>query len=112
VLQLFGGLAPFEGGVDCDFSETAGPALDEGDAATLNGGLAEVGIAIVNEHRESWPAMLKPHDVAFIRQPVKGKFHHASFVLDNWGDVLKAASLSSSLSTAKWRAKSSDAYSV
>jgi len=25
----------------------------------------------------------KPHNVAFIRQPVKGKFHHASFVLDN-----------------------------
>ena len=35
----------------------------------------------------------KPHDVAFIRQPVKGKFHHASFVLDNWGDVLKAADI-------------------
>lgn len=35
----------------------------------------------------------KPHDVAFIRQPVKGKFHHASFVLDNWGDVLRAADI-------------------
>jgi len=35
----------------------------------------------------------KPHDVAFIRQPVKGKFHHASFVLDNWGEVLKAADI-------------------
>ena len=35
----------------------------------------------------------KPHDVAFIRQPVKGKFHHASFVLDGWGDVLKAADI-------------------
>jgi catechol 2,3-dioxygenase len=35
----------------------------------------------------------KPHDVAFIRQPVKGKFHHASFILDNWGEVLKAADL-------------------
>jgi catechol 2,3-dioxygenase len=35
----------------------------------------------------------KPHDVAFIRQPVKGKLHHASFVLDNWGEVLKAADL-------------------
>jgi catechol 2,3-dioxygenase len=34
----------------------------------------------------------KPHDVAFIRQPVKGKFHHASFV-DNWGEVLKAADI-------------------
>jgi len=56
VLQLFGGLAPFEGGVDCDFSETAGLALDEGDTAMFNGGLAEVGI--VDEHPESWPAML------------------------------------------------------
>src|SRR6266851_7274221 len=35
----------------------------------------------------------KPHDVAFIRQPVKGRFHHASFVLDNWGDVLRAADI-------------------
>jgi len=35
----------------------------------------------------------KPHDIAFIRQPVKGKLHHVSFGLDNWGDVLKAADL-------------------
>ena len=35
----------------------------------------------------------KPHDIAFIRQPVKDKFHHASFVLDNWGEVLKAADI-------------------
>lgn len=35
----------------------------------------------------------KAHDVAFIRQPVKGKFHHASFILDNWGEVLKAADI-------------------
>lgn len=35
----------------------------------------------------------KPHDVAFIRQPVKNKFHHASFLLDNWGEVLKAADI-------------------
>ena len=35
----------------------------------------------------------KPHDVAFIRQPCKGKFHHASFLLDNWGEVLKAADI-------------------
>lgn len=35
----------------------------------------------------------KPHDVAFIRQPVKNKFHHASFFLDNWGEVLKAADI-------------------
>jgi len=26
----------------------------------------------------------KAHDVAFIRQPVKGKFHHASFELGSW----------------------------
>jgi len=35
----------------------------------------------------------KPHDIAFIRQPVKGKFHHVSFNVDNWGEVLKAADL-------------------
>jgi catechol 2,3-dioxygenase len=35
----------------------------------------------------------KPHDVAFIRQPVKNKFHHASFILDNWSEVLKAADI-------------------
>lgn len=35
----------------------------------------------------------KPHDVAFIRHPVKNKFHHASFILDNWGEVLKAADI-------------------
>ena len=35
----------------------------------------------------------KPHDVAFIRHPNKNKFHHASFLLDNWGEVLKAADI-------------------
>jgi catechol 2,3-dioxygenase len=35
----------------------------------------------------------KPHDVAFIRHPEKNKFHHASFILDNWGEVLKAADI-------------------
>jgi len=35
----------------------------------------------------------KPHDVAFIRQPVKNKFHHASFLLDNWNEILKAADI-------------------
>jgi len=35
----------------------------------------------------------KAHDVAFIRQPVKGKLHHASFSLDSWADVLKAADI-------------------
>jgi catechol 2,3-dioxygenase len=35
----------------------------------------------------------KPHDIAFIRQPMKNKFHHASFMLDNWGQVLQAADI-------------------
>lgn len=35
----------------------------------------------------------KPHDIAFIRHPEKNKFHHASFLLDNWGEVLKAADI-------------------
>jgi catechol 2,3-dioxygenase len=35
----------------------------------------------------------KPHDVAFIRQPVKGKLHHISFFLDSWHELLKAADL-------------------
>lgn len=35
----------------------------------------------------------KAHDVAFIRQPVKGKLHHASFLLDNWYEVLKAGDI-------------------
>ena len=35
----------------------------------------------------------KAHDVAFIRNPEKNKFHHASFILDNWGDVLRAADI-------------------
>jgi catechol 2,3-dioxygenase len=35
----------------------------------------------------------KPHDVAFIRHAEKNKFHHASFILDNWGEVLKAADI-------------------
>jgi catechol 2,3-dioxygenase len=35
----------------------------------------------------------KAHDVAFIRQPMKNKFHHASFLLDNWYEVLKAADI-------------------
>lgn len=35
----------------------------------------------------------KPHDIAFIRHPEKNKFHHVSFILDNWGEVLKAADI-------------------
>ena len=35
----------------------------------------------------------KAHDVAFIRQPVKGKLHHASFLLGSWEQVLKAGDI-------------------
>nr|WP_244873724.1 catechol 2,3-dioxygenase [Cupriavidus numazuensis] len=35
----------------------------------------------------------KAHDVAFIRQPVKGKFHHASFHLGSWEQVLRAGDI-------------------
>lgn len=35
----------------------------------------------------------KAHDVAFIRQPVKNKFHHASFLLDNEHEILHAADI-------------------
>lgn len=35
----------------------------------------------------------KAHDVAFIRQPMKNKFHHCSFMLGSWNEVLKAADI-------------------
>ena len=35
----------------------------------------------------------KAHDVAFIKHPEEGKLHHASFNLDNWGEVLRAADI-------------------
>lgn len=38
-------------------------------------------------------ASMKAHDIAFIRHEEKGKFHHASFYLETWGDVLRAADL-------------------
>lgn len=38
---------------------------------------------------------MKAHDVAFIRHPEKGKFHHASFYLETWQDILRAADLMS-----------------
>lgn len=41
----------------------------------------------------------KAHDVAFVRQPVKGKFHHASFLLGSWEQVLKAADILSRTKT-------------
>ncbi len=36
---------------------------------------------------------MKAHDVAFVRHTEKGKFHHASFYLDSWESVLRAADL-------------------
>jgi catechol 2,3-dioxygenase len=36
---------------------------------------------------------MKAHDVAFVRHPENGKFHHASFYLESWNDVLRAADL-------------------
>jgi catechol 2,3-dioxygenase len=35
----------------------------------------------------------KAHDVAFIRNPDKGRLHHISFILDGWNDVLRAADI-------------------
>ena len=34
---------------------------------------------------------MKAHDIAWVRNEEKGKFHHASFYLDTWEDVLRAA---------------------
>lgn len=42
----------------------------------------------------------KAHDVAFIQHEEKGKFHHASFFLETWEDVLRAADLISMTDTA------------
>ena len=42
---------------------------------------------------------MKAHDVAFIECPESGKFHHASFFLDTWEDVLRAADLISMTDT-------------
>jgi len=36
---------------------------------------------------------MKAHDVAFIYHEEKGKFHHASFWLETWEEVLRAADL-------------------
>ncbi len=36
---------------------------------------------------------MKAHDVAFVRHEEKGKFHHASFYLESWESVLRAADL-------------------
>lgn len=42
---------------------------------------------------------MKAHDVAFIENPEPGKFHHASFLLETWQDVLKAGDLISMTDT-------------
>ena len=36
---------------------------------------------------------MKAHDIAIIRHAEKGKFHHASFLLDSWEEVLRAADI-------------------
>ncbi|MGC9745641.1 catechol 2,3-dioxygenase [Pseudomonas sp. P1B16] len=42
---------------------------------------------------------MKAHDIAFILHPEKGRFHHASFYLETWEDVLRAADLISMTDT-------------
>lgn len=42
---------------------------------------------------------IKAHDIAFIEYPEPGKLHHASFYLETWNDVLKAADLISMTDT-------------
>lgn len=36
---------------------------------------------------------MKAHDIAFIKHEEKDKFHHASFYLESWEDVLRAADI-------------------
>ncbi|ATG74937.1 catechol 2,3-dioxygenase [Zobellella denitrificans] len=42
---------------------------------------------------------MKSHDVAFIKHAEKNKFHHASFFLETWEDVLRAGDLISMTNT-------------
>ena len=44
-------------------------------------------------------ASMKAHDLAFIDHAEPGKFHHASFFLETWEDVLRAADLISMTDT-------------
>lgn len=44
-------------------------------------------------------ASMKAHDIAFIHHEEPAKFHHASFFLETWQDVLKAADLLSMTDT-------------
>lgn len=38
-------------------------------------------------------AGMKAHDVAFVKHPEPGKFHHVAFELENWNDVGNAADI-------------------
>ncbi len=42
---------------------------------------------------------MKAHDIAFIQHEEKAKFHHASFFLETWEDILRAADLISMTDT-------------
>jgi len=44
-------------------------------------------------------ASMKEHDIAFIHSDKPGQFHHASFFLETWEDVLRAADLISMTDT-------------
>lgn len=44
-------------------------------------------------------ASMKAHDIAFIDHPEPGRFHHASFFLETWEDVLRAGDLISMTDT-------------
>ncbi|WP_456085361.1 catechol 2,3-dioxygenase [Marinobacterium jannaschii] len=57
----------------------------------------ELAEQVVGEEEEKLALFMtvstKAHDVAFIKHPEKNKFHHASFLLETWEDVLRAADL-------------------
>ncbi|MFK4752278.1 catechol 2,3-dioxygenase [Oceanobacter antarcticus] len=42
---------------------------------------------------------MKAHDIAFIESPESGQFHHSSYYLETWEDVLRAADLISMTDT-------------
>ena len=52
-----------------------------------------------NRVAQFFSCSMKAHDVAFIQHAEKGKLHHASFYLDTWEDVLRAADLISMTDT-------------
>lgn len=55
--------------------------------------------AILNPEGEQQGVFLscshKPHDVAFVEYPEPGKFHHASFLMETWEQVLRAGDIMS-----------------